>query len=131
MEEAVTALLTADARVRYLMGDRIHWGRLPQNAQAGPYVILQVISSPNDYTNSGRSGLKRARLQVDGYADRFLTARDCADAITDVLEKFRGTLSGVTFQGGFIADTRDFQPDGAAGKQLYRRSTDIFLWVFT
>ncbi|MCC2608388.1 tail completion protein gp17 [Neorhizobium petrolearium] len=128
MEEAVTALLTADARVRYLMGDRIHWGRLPQKAQPGAYVILQVISSQIDHVNSGRSGLERVRLQVDGYADRFLTARDCADAATDILEKYRGKISGVTFQGGLIESRRDFQPDGAAGKQLFRRSTDIFLW---
>ncbi|TDK35200.1 DUF3168 domain-containing protein [Rhizobium deserti] len=128
MEEAITALLLADARVRHLISDRIHWGRLPQGASSTAYGILQVVSSQPDITNSGRSGLERVRLQVDGYAKSALLARNIADAITSVIEGARGERSGIMFKGGFIEDRRDFQPDGAAGNQLYRRSTDIFVW---
>lgn len=129
MEEALTSLLLADARVRYLIGDRLHWGRLPQGVAARPYGILQVISGLPDYVNSGASGLEQSRIQVDGYADTALLARDVAAAITHVLEVFKGTVGGVQLQGGFISGRRDFQVDAAGGSaRLYRRSTDILIW---
>lgn len=129
MEEAVTALLLADARVRYLMSDRVHWGRLPQGVSGRPYVILQVISGIPDNTNSGESGLEVSRLQVDGYGDSALTARDAAQAVTDVLRAFKGTVLGIRIQGGFVLNKRDFQTDAVAGSQkLFRRSIDIQIW---
>lgn len=129
MEEAITAILLADARVRYLAADRLHWGRLPQSASGTPYLILTLISGLPDYTNSGRSGLEQSRVQIDGYAATPLAARDLTDAAVRVLELYRGTVAGIQLQGGFVAGKRDFQPDSPSGKAiLYRRSTDFMLW---
>lgn len=129
MEEAVTALLLADARVRSLMGSRIHWGRLPQSAGTGAYAVLNLISGLPDYVSSGRSGLTQSRLQIDGYAPSVMLARDCTAAVVSVLEAYRGTVSGVQIQGARVAGARDFQPDGPPGKDtLYRRSVDLILW---
>ncbi|RYC10072.1 tail completion protein gp17 [Ciceribacter ferrooxidans] len=129
MEEAITALLLADARVRYLVSDRLHWGRLPQSVTGTPYVILTVIGGLPDYVASGRSGLKQSRLQIDGYATTPTVARDCVDAVVRVLELSRGIFSGVRLQGGTVAGERDSQPESPAGKAaLYRRSTDFMLW---
>lgn len=129
MEEAVTALLLADARVRYLVGNRIHWGRLPQSASTGAYAVLNLVSGLPDYVSSGRSGLEQSRLQVDGYAPSVALARDCTAAIVRVLEAFRGTVAGVQFQGARVAGARDFQPEGPSGKDaLFRRSVDLLLW---
>ena len=129
MEEAITALLLADPRVRFLLSDRLHWGRLPQSATGSPYVILNVISGLPDYTNSGPSGLESSRMQIDGYATSPLVARDCAQAIVRVLELYRGPVGGVQLQGGFVAGKRDFQPENPSGTApLYRRSVDFILW---
>ncbi len=129
MEEAVTQLLLADARVRFLISDRLHWGRLPQGRTDKAFAILQVATGLPDYVNSGPSGLEQTRLQVDGYALTAVGARDIAAAIIGVLEAFKGTVAGVLMQGGFIVRKGDSQPDGAGGStQLYRRSTDIILW---
>lgn len=129
MEEAITALLLADARVRLLLSTRLHWGRLPQSATGSPYAILNVISGLPDYTNSGRSGLEQSRVQIDGYGSSPLVARDCTQAIVRVLELHRKTVNGVMLQGGFVAGQRDFQPESPSGTApLYRRSVDFILW---
>lgn len=129
MEEAITALLLADARVRFLLSNRLHWGRLPQSASGNPYAILNLISGLPDTTNSGPSGLESSRVQIDGYASSLLVARDCAQALVRVLELHRGTVSGVQLQGGFVVGKRDFQPDSPAGNgTLFRRSVDFILW---
>lgn len=128
MEEAITALLLADARLSQLVGNQVHWGRLPQGAKADAYVVLQVISGAPDYTMARRSGLEGNRVQIDGYAKTALAAKAVANAVTAVLEGFRGKRGGVRLQGGFIDTRRDWQPDSAAGNQLFRRQHDLMIW---
>ncbi|MGG7518839.1 tail completion protein gp17 [Allorhizobium undicola] len=128
MEEAVTALLLADARLAALIGNRVHWGRVPQGA-ARPYLILQLISGVPDYASAGRTGLEQSRLQLDAYAESVAVAKAISVAASDALEKARGTYDGVRLQGAFIDGRRDSQPDSTSGAApVFRRSTDLIIW---
>ncbi|MEY9196636.1 hypothetical protein ABIA16_001752 [Sinorhizobium fredii] len=128
METALTALLTGDARVKQLAGTKVHWVRAPQGTVT-PFAVLQVISSRDDYHAQGPSGLTDARVQVDAYAESYLAAKRLSDAILAVLSGYRGTVSGVRLQGGFVDNRRDF-PAATSGdeKPLFRRSADIIIW---
>ncbi|CCE96154.1 hypothetical protein SFHH103_01657 [Sinorhizobium fredii HH103] len=128
METALTALLAGDARVKLLAGNKVHWVRAPQRT-ATPYAVLQVISSRDDYHMQGPSGLTDARVQIDAYAESYLAAKRLSDAILGVLSGYRGTVSGIRLQGGFVENRRDF-PASASGDvtPLFRRSADIIIW---
>lgn len=128
MEAALTMLLLGDARVKQLAGSKLHWLRAPQTI-VPPYAVLQVISSRDDYHLQGASGLTDARVQIDAYADSYLGARKLSDAILGVLSGYRGILSGVRLQAGFVDNRRDF-PASSSGDvtPLFRRSADIIIW---
>ncbi|MBB4185826.1 hypothetical protein GGE07_002476 [Sinorhizobium terangae] len=124
----MTTLLTGDARVKLLAGTKVHWVRAPQET-VPPYAVLQVISSRDDYHSQGPSGLTDARVQIDAYAGTYLAAKRLSDAILAVLSGYRGIVSGVRLQGGFVDNRRDF-PASSSGDvmPLFRRSADIIIW---
>lgn len=131
MEEALTAVLKADAALKLLIADRVHWGRAPQGAPR-PYVILQVISADVDQTMEGRNGLERTRLQVDAYSDRALEAKAISARVILALEAARGARGETMLHNVSVDSRRDFQPDGGEGKQpLFRRQTDLMIWHTT
>lgn len=125
MEEAVTALLLADAGLTALVGNRIHWMRLPQSVEGMPYVNLQTVSGIRDYHMGGPSGLTQHRLQVDAWGASYGSAKAAARAAAAVLSGHRGT----TLRGGFIDSERDFaDADSGDVNRLFRTSFDIMIW---
>lgn len=128
MEAALTALLLGDPRVKQLAANKVHWVRAPQGAVPS-YAVLQVISSRDDYHAQGASGLTDARVQIDAYSATYLGAVRLSDAILAVLSGYRGVVSGVRLQAGFVDNRRDF-PSSSSGDvtPLFRRSADIIIW---
>ncbi|MGZ2455461.1 DUF3168 domain-containing protein [Rhizobium anhuiense] len=128
MEAAIIALLLADARVKAIAGDRVHFVRAPQGLPR-PYGLLTVVSGTEDYTMQGASGLGSARMQIDGYGETYKSARDLVEAMLAVLSGFRGERSGVNFKGIFIDSRRDLPAsDSGDVTPLFRRSADIIIW---
>lgn len=128
MEQAITALLLADARVKAIGGNRLNWLRAPQKTPR-PYGILSWISGRPDYHALGASGLVNARLQIDAYGETYKQASDLIEVILDLLSGFRGEFSGVRFNGIFIDSRRDLPAsDSGDVTPLFRRSADIIIW---
>lgn len=79
MEEQLLAMISPVA------SGRASWGRAPQGT-AFPYLVLNLISAPREYTSSGQDKLVVARVQVDIYAETYATlaatARHFARAVT-------------------------------------------------
>ncbi len=126
MEEALTTLLLADARVKQLAGNRVHWGRATQGEQA-PYIVLQVVGGRPDYHAQGSSGLVDARVQIDAYGDKYLAAKKLSDAVLALLSGYRGEVAGTRLHAGFVDAARDL-PTETEVKRLFRRSADIIIW---
>lgn len=128
MEEALVAMLLADAGVAAVLGARVNWGRRPQGAGNQPYCVLQVISQVPDYTYQGSAGRGQARVQADVYALSYELAKQAARALKARLSGFRGTRSGVAFDGIFIDDERDL-PEADPGEvtNLFRTSIDFII----
>lgn len=126
MEEALVALLLADAGVAALAGDRIHW-TVARPAITPPYAILSAISRVPDVGYAGPTGLWTSRVQVDCYALTYVAALNLARAIIARLSGFSGSHLGITFCGVFLDASRDtFEPD-ASPDALFRTSMDFTL----
>lgn len=129
MEEAITFLLLGDAGVTALVGNRVHWLRLPQSVGEKPYINLQRVTGRRDYRMQGASGLVSSRLQIDAWGETYSSAKHSARAVIAALSGYRGIVNGTEIQGGFVDTERDLN-DADAGdvNRLYRVSVDIEIW---
>lgn len=126
MEQALTAILTADPQMALLLSGRIHWMLAPQSETGVPYLVLSVISKSQDQNYQGISGLTESRIQFDTYTSTFADACAISDALIHLLTIQR-TSTGIL--GCFVQSTRDFVDDArGSSSRLYRRSTDVFVF---
>jgi len=124
MEAALTSLLLADAGLTALVGDRVHWLRLPQEVDVKPYINLQRVSGARDYTMAGASGYAMGRVQADVWGLTYGSVKATAQALLAALSGYRGP----TIQGVFVESERDDTGDDAGGvNRLYRTSVDVII----
>lgn len=124
MEAALTSLLLADAGLTALVGDRVHWLRLPQDVDVKPYVNLQRVSGPRDYTMRGPSGYAVGRVQIDAWGLTYGSAKGAANAVITALSGYRSN----SIQGVFVESERDDTGDDAGGvNRLFRTSVDVMI----
>ena len=129
MEEALLALLLATSAVTDEFETRINWVLAPQEDKGDPYCILQRISGERDYHTKGDSGLVSSRIQIDVYGSTYAIAKTGARVIVSAISGYRGTVSGINFQGIFIDSERDgFDEDNNANNRLIRVSVDALIW---
>lgn len=124
MEEALLALLLADAGVASAVDDRIWWGRALQKDLASPYVVLTRIAGARDFHHGGDSGLDDAGVQVDVWADSYAAAKAAVRAIRTVVSGYRG--GGL--QGVAVESERDLTDQTADGRAVFRVSMDLDVW---
>lgn len=117
MEPQLTALLAPVA-------PRLYWGRAPQDAPARPYVVLSRVSGIREYHMRGPDGLITSRVQIDVYADTYVSAHGTGNAIIDALSGHHGGI----FQAIFIDSQRDLTGiDGSDPSELFRLSIDVMV----
>lgn len=78
--EQLRALIVADPAIVALVVGRVFPGKLPQGV-AMPAIRYTVVSDVPSLTFDGAGELRRARVQVDAYAKRYLDAQALADAL--------------------------------------------------
>lgn len=119
-------MILGDATIAGLIGSACHWQRRPADERGTPYVVLQVIAEPADYTYAGASGFNQTTVQIDTYAKTYTAAMAVHRAILSLLSGFSGDAHGVTFHGMFVENRRDQDANAAATEsQLFRVSADI------
>lgn len=120
--EAIRARLVADATVQSLVENRIYPQVIPQGSLM-PAVVLSVIDERpiNSLTGDPSTRLKRARLQVDCYAETYLEAHDVFDAVDNVIS----SLSDPE-----LSAHRELSEDLYEDEtQLYRVSSDFIVMM--
>jgi len=90
VEEALYALLSADATITGLVSTRIYPILAPQNA-ALPYVTYQVAASRHVHSLDGSSGLAFASVQINCNAASYSVAKAIAEAVRQELQGYAGT----------------------------------------
>lgn len=128
MNEALTSHLLAFAALSALVGSRVYPVRRPQGDPL-PAVVIHTIDGLPDYTSQGPSGLLSSRIQFDCWGKTYASAKSVARAVAQRLSGFKGTVSGVVFQGGFLEGERDSYEEGTGKSDLFRVSLDFIIWT--
>ena len=129
MEEAVIARLKQDAGVAALISgpNRISWFERIEGA-ALPALTLLAVSTDDGWSHDGPTGLDRARLRIDCWADTRTAAKALARAVRPVMEA-GGDQDGIRLHPARRVSERDFdegEQDG--GDALFRVSQEYQLY---
>lgn len=127
VEEAVYAILTGDAGVAALAGDRVYPQEIPQDV-ALPAVAYARVSTRRARRHGGAGvgrRLARARVQVNCEAGTYGAAKGLAAAVVGALDGVMVTVAGVEVQGSWIENEGDEY--GETGK-VYGVRHDFMLW---
>lgn len=132
MEEALTALLLANAPLVAAVGGRVHWGALPRHVTGRPYVTLSRVAAPDGYLLAAPGDLVTWILQADVWAESRTSAAAVERALRAAVSGYRGTVSGVRFSGIFITGADDDLDEEATGERLHRVRLDLSVsWAAT
>lgn len=129
MEEALIAILLANAGVAARVGARVWPGRAPQTNATYPFVTIRKASSVRDYVMAAPSGYIASRVQADVYGETYGATKLAARAVMDALSGFRGTQGSATFQGIFVDAERDLPTadEDDDVNNLFRASIDFMV----
>jgi len=129
IEDAVVAILLADAGVTALVADRVLAPPAALGTQA-PYVTHRRLATTRVRALAGPSGLADARLRLDCWGrDRAgvsgaAEAADVAQAVRRALDGFAGTAAGVAVRASTLSDEANaFESD----TRLHRVSLDFLI----
>lgn len=121
MEEALRALMKADAGIVAAAGGKVEWGAQPQTAVA-PYITLHRISGSRELTLTSVAGCDEIRVQAECWGPTYLAAKTAARAVVALLNGYRSA----TFRRVKIdteADDHDLDPP----TPLYRTRLDLLI----
>lgn len=111
-----------------IVATRIYPARAPQNVTV-PYVVWTVIDKIVDgRAMSVDSAIRRARIQIDGFAADYDQARSLEDAIRARVQRWRTAGPPLVFDTYLLDTSGPFQDEAASGpSDLYRVALQIEL----
>jgi hypothetical protein len=122
-EQAVFAVLAANAAVAAIVADRVYPTVLPQSAEV-PAIVYTRVSADHTHTLGGASSLASGRVQVNCWADSYAEAAELARAVRLAVQGYRGEVAvgaeSITIDGLFALSTGDLA-DPSAGLESHRR----------
>jgi hypothetical protein len=121
IEAAIFSLVTSDAAIGTLIGDRILPVNLEQDT-ALPAITYQEIGGSEDVTTDGPLGLVDSRWQFNCWTERphddCVTLRDALKSL--FRQNYSGTVQGVTIQGTHIVGRGDIDALNQENEELTR-----------
>ncbi len=132
LEAGIQQLVVADAGVQAIIGTRFYPVLVPENPTY-PCATYQTISNAPSYLLEGQPTLSSMRIQVDTWSGgtkdaTYLAAKQAQEAISEVLDLFKGTLpDGTRVAGIFVVGSRDLYEQDA---RVYRTTTDYQIFVY-
>lgn len=128
LEEGLVTYLMQAAGVSDLIGSRLRPNKLKQS-DILPGVTYTVLSEFTQYGIAETSGLPTRRLQIDIWAETYLSAQAVYTKLRTLLNGYRGSMGDVVVQCCRIEDTRDaYVPDQQQDdKGVHNISLDIAL----
>ena len=119
LKQAIYSLLTNDAGVTALAGDRITPGGDPVEGTTS--VTYNAISMDADkHTMDGPDTLATRRFQVNSYATIESDATELSDAVRAALDGFSGTVSTLAISYMALIDDGDLDDFEAENRKISR-----------
>lgn len=123
MDEALHALMLADAAIAAVVGGRVYWG-LALQGSAKTYVTLHIIGAQDHAHMQGAGGLLTYRVQINSYGPDRPSAAEIAATIRS---RLNGTQNGQLRLIRFDTE-RDAYSDTASGGVFWILQDYIVTW---
>lgn len=120
---ALRARLIAAGPVAAIVGQKVHWGKVPQSS-ALPYIRLTTVSDPRPEHLEGYDGARVTRVQCDCFAEKHLAATDLAEKVIAAVAE-PATVSGVVFGRTKAEGPQDLGEDVEGLGYVHRASVDL------
>lgn len=134
IKAAIYDYLSTHATVIAQVSTRIYPDDAPTSA-VRPYIVYERsaqigVHSVNGSPASTATGLTRANVMIDAFADTSLKAEQVAEAVRDAIDGFQGTMSGVDVRHVTISNIRDSVENPEDGSEVFvhRVSLDLTIW---
>jgi len=119
-EQALFELLSHDAAVSAIVGDRVYPVRLPDEVML-PAMVYMKVSCIRYASHGGPSKLASSRFQLDCYSVDYLEAKRLALAAVSALHGKKG--------GDIQAAFNENETDGfSADDGVFRVTADVLIW---
>lgn len=132
MEAALIGHLLGHAAIIAAVSDRVYWSVRPQDVKTLPAIVLHLVGDgARTYNMDGPSGLVSRRVQVDCWAETFLSAVTVRDAVIAALSGEKILATGSEIQGCFAAgEFASFEAEEGkeAPRRYHRVSLDFLIW---
>src|SRR6202012_564091 len=108
LETGLFQLLTTDATISALIGDRLDFTKLRKSPQL-PAVVMMVITTKDIYSATGANNLRFKRVQFDCYSDDYQQSVTTSDSIRNLLKSKAGVKlpDGTFVNGCVVSQDRD------------------------
>lgn len=104
LASALRGFVLLDPAVTALIGEHIHWNRVPEGVTP-PYVRALIVTDSSVYNQMG-AGPAKAVVQFDGWDSSKATVDDVMTAIKARTDGYRGSINGWDVRI-FITNERD------------------------
>lgn len=121
---ALHSRLAAAAPVSAIVGTKVYWVKVPQNATR-PYIRLQTISDPRPEHLQGYDSARVTRVQCDCFAETYAVARDLAEKVIAAVAT-PSAFGGIFFGRIKAEGPRDLGED-VGDKFIHRASVDLLV----
>ncbi len=106
LEADIRTYMKTRTAINDIVGSRIYFAKLPQNATF-PLLVSNRISTTRNYSHSGDSNLTPARVQYSCYAETWAAAKDLAEQVVSEMSGFSGTAGSTTVYSTFVENELD------------------------
>lgn len=110
MEQAIYDILSKDADVSAIVGDRIFPIMIPQGEKKECITYQKINSDPTN-DKDGVSKLDVIKLDIDLWGSKFSVLKDLKNKVRTALDRFDGTNSGFTIRIIFESERDLFDDD--------------------
>lgn len=123
---SIYSVLSADADIIALVGDRIYPVRAPQRTPQ-PYIVFTQVSGNASNHVSAQSNEREARIQVDIFARRYAIGDELRDSVISALQARSEIMSSTDV---WFCSLEFSSQDYFDSDDLFKFSLD-FRWVYS
>lgn len=127
MRDNFRALLLSDNDISGQVGTRVYPLKLPQDPTY-PAITYQVISDQSERLLSGADRIRRARVQVDVWAETLLTCQSITNFVRTLLDGQDNTQGNIRFRSAWTQNGPDLYEESI---EKYRITSDCELTYWT
>lgn len=101
LESDLRTYLIEDSTLTGYVGERIYPLTLPQGVEL-PAITYQRVSCVSSYNLDRPNGVVEVRIQIDTWASKYITMKQIAQRIMELLNGYRGGIGGTPVLGVFL-----------------------------